>query len=187
MRVARNLNQQVTAISGAVATAAAATLLGFLAAGSAHAGAPDRTLWWNDPVIVEQVGLSEGQRSKMDAAYASYSERASSGRRTRDVKNDFLAALEKGDWKDARTQLDLWTSQESNPQHAMAEMKLEILQLLSADQRNTLMESYPRILRRPWRPVLSWDRTAGQGNAKSFKRAIREQPQQKSKQPKKKD
>jgi hypothetical protein len=154
-------------------------------AGPANAQKASRTLWWNDPVIVEQVGLEAGQRQKMDAAYADFAEKAAGASRTRKIQNAFDASLAAGDWSQARKQLDEWTRQDTNPQHAMAEMKLEILQILSPAQRKKLIDGYPRILRRQWRPALTWDRSGREGKEKPFQGALQKQQGKKNEQQKK--
>lgn len=141
------------------------------------AGPVAKTLWWNDPVIVQEIGLSQAQRSKMDAAYAEYEEKAEAARKNRGGQRDFVEALETGQWDRARTLLDTWADVQTNPQYAMGEMKLELLQLLSQKQLDELVKDYPRVVRRQWRPAVSWGARPTESGAKPFHGAIQEQRQ----------
>ena len=114
------------------------------------------TLWWNDPMIVDEISLTAQQRQKMDAAYEQFHKRTSEGPRTGDLRNEFFEAVEAGDWKRGRSILETWREQAVVPIQAMGDLKLEVMPLLSAEQREKLMASYPRIVKRQWRPVVRW-------------------------------
>ena len=159
--------------STSAALAAAGLVAALLPTSVATAQKAERTLWWNDDLIASQLGLNESQRADMDAAYGRYDKRSKEARKVRSIQKAFHDSLEKGDWEKARTQLDEWGESEVLPQHAMSELKLEVLQMLEPAQREKLVEMYPRIIQRQWRPALSWDRGAG---GKAFKGARKQQP-----------
>jgi Spy/CpxP family protein refolding chaperone len=127
-------------------------------AAPAPAPAPTRTLWWNDPVIVGEIGLRDEQRSKMDAAFDGYQQKLASGPKMQDNQRKFLEALEAGQWDLAQKIVGEWFASGSSPQQAMAELKLKVLPVLDADQRTKLLASYPRVIRRQWRPAVGWAR-----------------------------
>ena len=126
-------------------------------AGSASArDARTPTLWWNDPVIVEQITLTDAQRQKMDASWGAYEKKVAPVRDARANQREFVEALEKGDYERARKLLSQWVDADQTPRRAMAELKLDILPQLTADQRSKLLESYPRLIRRNWAPSIVW-------------------------------
>jgi len=130
---------------------------------AAEEGSRARTQWWNDPVIVREISLTSQQRTQMDAAFERYSEKLDASRRDRSLHNEFLETLEKGDWARGRELLDQMSSRAAGPHEAMNELKLEVLPLLSDAQREGLLERYPRVIKRQWRPAVGWSRKRGDG------------------------
>lgn len=118
--------------------------------------ADPQLLWWNDPVIVEELSLERGQRQKMDQAYEAYRKTVEPLRRTPTTRMPYLDALERGDWATAETELEKWLQADRTPKQAMGELKLAILPMLSGDQRARLLEKYPRLVRRSWSPNPRW-------------------------------
>ncbi len=110
----------------------------------------DRIQWWNDPALVEELGLSAEQREKMDAALALQKQALEKAKRRQDQHRKFNEALEAADWERARQALDTWVSDAGSTWAARGELKLTVLQLLTPEQHKILVERYPRMIRRPW-------------------------------------
>jgi Spy/CpxP family protein refolding chaperone len=125
---------------------------------SAQRPLPKRTSWWNDPMIVKKLTLTDGQRQKMNALFVEYDK---SGPRRPNVvtQKPYLEALEKGDWALAQKEIDRWLVSDEQPKRAMAELKVKILPLMSDEQRALLKQHYPRIIRRTWIPAARWGDT----------------------------
>ncbi len=132
-------------------------------------GSAARTQWWNDPVIVQEISLTGEQRSQMDAAFERYSSKLDAVRQNRGLQNEFLEALEKGDWARGRKLLDELSARSTNPHLEMSKLKLEILPILSDAQREKLLAGYPRVIKRQWRPAVGWSRKSGDAHQKGFR------------------
>jgi hypothetical protein len=144
------------AASGSLAAAATAQPMAEKAAGGVAPDAEEKPrLWWNDSSLVEKLALDAGQRAKMDAAYARY-QSASSTRGAQAARAAFEAALRQGNWPRAREQLDAWMGQLATPVRALALLKIDVLSLLSDEQRKRLHASLPQLLEGSWRPRVNW-------------------------------
>ena len=117
---------------------------------------PERLLWWNDPLIVDELSLSHEQRQQMDRAYSDFRQTVEPLRRKPTTQKPYLEALEGGDWQVAKSESGKWLDADQTPKRAMIELKLTILPMLSADQRARLLEKYPRLIRRNWSPNPRW-------------------------------
>ncbi len=139
-------------------TSAVTLLLGaMMMAGAADAQQSRRPLlWWNDPLIVDELSLNNDQRQKMDRAYRNFLGAVEPLRRQPTTQKPYLEALEGGDWKAAKSESRKWLEADQTPKRAMIELKLAILPILSEDQRARLLEKYPRLVRRNWRPSPRW-------------------------------
>ena len=137
-----------------------------------------RLLWWNDPLIVDELTLSRAQRRKMDRAYQDFRRTAEPLRRQPTTQKPYLEALETGNWRAAKSESKKWLDAEQTPKRAMIDLKLEILPMLSADQRARLLEKYPRLIRRNWRPNPRWGRPA-RGGERARKEPGSEPPSEK--------
>ncbi|MBW1687937.1 MAG: hypothetical protein JRS35_23115 [Deltaproteobacteria bacterium] len=56
----------------------------------------------------------------------------------------------------ARKELDSWSEGERALVQASGKLKIEVLSLLSEEQRKALASAYPRLVRRSWAPRPSW-------------------------------
>lgn len=117
------------------------------AAGSANLS----RIWWNQPQAVEGLGLTEEQRKGMDALLIEHLERrrelARESFELRRTLGDHLAA---GDWKAAEAVSTELGERTGALTRADAELATAVVRLLRPDQRRTLDEKHPMILRRPW-------------------------------------
>jgi len=108
-----------------------------------------RNVWWNEPTFVEALSLSEEQRTKADAFLKAYRETLEGPQGGAGVEV-FHQALAKGDWARARTELDALSAQAAVPVRSRGELKLNVLKLLSDEQRAKLTEKFPRLVSHPW-------------------------------------
>jgi Spy/CpxP family protein refolding chaperone len=111
----------------------------------------ESVVWWNSPGIVRQLTLGDEQRAKMDGhldAYRKTSHEASH----RTAFSDSLAA---GDWKEARTLLKQLEDQAVTSIRARGQLKINVLSVLSEDQRKTLVENYRRrLINQQWKSAM---------------------------------
>lgn len=133
-----------------------AVLLGLAAPAVGQRGLPERTTWWDDPTIVEQLEITDAQRAKMTEVFSELREQINPRRYNAVTQKPFLEALEKGEWDEAREQGERWVSSLQGPKRAMIELKLRVLPILSAEQRGKMISLYPRLIRRSWAPAARW-------------------------------
>ena len=57
----------------------------------------------------------------------------------------------------ARRELDSWAEGERALVQAAGKLKIEVLSLLSEEQRKALASAYPRLIRKAWVPRASWE------------------------------
>ena len=115
-------------------------------------------LWWNDPAVVEKLGLSGDPRAQMDQLLETYRSERKSAARSSNARGPFLEALEQGDMDRARRELDSWAEGERALIRAGGKLKIGVLSLLSEEQRKALESDYPRLIRQTWMPRPSWER-----------------------------
>lgn len=105
--------------------------------------------WWNEPSIVEALTLSEAQRKKMDGYLETFRKTLQGGEGAA-ARNAFTEALQAGEWKKARSELDEISAEASRPLRAHGQLKIDVLSTLSKEQLAKLVESYPRLISQPW-------------------------------------
>jgi Spy/CpxP family protein refolding chaperone len=117
---------------------------------------PEAGLWWNDLAVVEKLGLSGEQRAQMDQLFETYLSERKKAARSKNADRRFLEALEQPDMDRARRELDSWSEGERALVQASGKLKIEVLSLLSGEQRKALASAYPRLVRQTWVPRPSW-------------------------------
>jgi Spy/CpxP family protein refolding chaperone len=122
-----------------------------------HTKRAEARLWWNDPAVVEKLGLSGEQRGQMDQLFEAYRGERKNAARSSNARDRFLEALEQGDVERAQRELDASAEGERALVQALGELKIGVLSLLSEEQRKTLASAYPRLLPQPWMPRASWE------------------------------
>ena len=106
--------------------------------------------------MIEKLSLSSEQRKKMDEAYAAFEKRLQDRAKAGAARSSFQAALEAGRFDDARKDLKAISETAGVPAEAMGELKIATLEQLTDDQRATLKEEYPMLVRQQWSPRPSW-------------------------------
>jgi len=106
--------------------------------------------WWNQPELVVALKLSDAQRTKMDGLLT---QSAESQRAVQQPQGQHQKALEQalasGDWQSARTEASairnglvaIWAAQST--------LKIDVLALLTPEQRQIVAAQYPLLLRQP--------------------------------------
>lgn len=103
-------------------------------------------LWWNDAGIVKSLSLTDEQRKKMDAYLAAYRQKVPEARR----RAAYHEALSKGNWAEARKELDKLSHFADESVRTRGSLKIEALSLLSKEQHKKLVDHFPRLIYKPW-------------------------------------
>lgn len=114
-------------------------------------------IWWNQPRLIEALGLSEEQRERMDGRLReSLVERRRLQRELRSRRQRFMASITGSDWDAARTAGDQTAEALAALSRHESRVKIDILSQLDEAQLSTLTRQYPRLLARTWllrRPI----------------------------------
>jgi Spy/CpxP family protein refolding chaperone len=115
-------------------------------------GGPDDedALWWNDPEIVKALSLTEEQRKKMGEYLKAYRENVPQDRQP----EEFHETLVQGDWEAARSEGERLAKSAATLIRMRGTLKIDVLSLLSKEQREMLIDRYPRLIYRPWRRAM---------------------------------
>lgn len=134
-----------------------------------RAGTPDRVedrllarMWWNHKIKSADLNLSEAQRQGMDALFRDYLKaRDTAIKAQREHFQAFGDALAGGDADTIRRAGDELDSAMSEPASKQIDMMIQVVALLSPEQREALLEKNPKILSRLW--VRASQRLGGRG------------------------
>ncbi len=122
------------------------------AKGPVRGGPNDKTaLWWNDPAIVKVLSLTDEQRNKMGEYLKAYRKKVPENQRP----EAFHETLVQGNWKNARFEIAKVTKLAETSVRMRGTLKIDVLSLLSEEQREMLVDRYPRLIYRPWRSAMS--------------------------------
>lgn len=107
-------------------------------------------VWWDDPVIVKTLSLTDEQREKMAGHLKTYREKV-----PRDTRPEaFHETLVQGNWKDARRESAKVAKLAETSVRMRGGLKIDVLSLLSEEQHENLVERYPRLIYQPWRSAM---------------------------------
>ena len=107
-------------------------------------------LWWNRPKHYEPIGLDAELRARMDermSRFLDYQREQNSQRRT---FRAFRRALTDGDWPAARESIPALTEANSEPLRLQAEAMVDIMEMLSPEQHQRLIDDHAGLLAGPW-------------------------------------
>ncbi len=108
-------------------------------------------IWWNRSTFVTTLQLTEQQRHKMDAFLLRALESQRAAQAQFEAKRAaFEAAVTKGDWEAARKAAADARGGLANVWEIQSGLTIDVLSLLSAQQRQDFISKYPQLLRRPW-------------------------------------
>lgn len=105
-----------------------------------------KALWWNDPGVIKVLSLSDEQRATMDVSLRAYREKLPSDRRP----IAFHEALVQGDWQQARRENDKVAGMAEKSVRMRGNLKIDILSMLSEEQKGLLVDGYPQLIYKPW-------------------------------------
>ena len=107
-------------------------------------------MWWNQTPKVAAIGLTADQRAQLDALGRAYLEARRDRTGQRDALAAFSAALKQNDFEAARKHAQALADASAEPHLAQAEMMIDALKLLSAEQRGKIAANFPGLLEGPW-------------------------------------
>ena len=108
-------------------------------------------MWWNQPKKIEQLGLGDTQREAMDALLNAFlDDRAALVKHHRQTLGALGDALASGDADVARAQGSAIAEAASAPIRRQVDLRVDVVALLTPDQRQTLASTYPKLLSRLW-------------------------------------
>lgn len=112
---------------------------------------PARSIWWNQPRLVEGLGLSAEQRRHLDdLLLEQLASRREAAARYRALRQELATTLEKGSWDDARTQGKELSEVAAQLSRLETDLVIAAIQQLTPGQRKVLAADYQALLRRPW-------------------------------------
>jgi hypothetical protein len=124
--------------------------------------AQERRHWWNDPAVVEKLGLSDAQRATIEREFEVFQSAQGNRGGAREAQDAFYEALVKGDSDRARSKLDEMVRKMREPAEALGALKIRVFSELSQEQRDLLASEYPGVVRQAWTPRASWKSGMGQ-------------------------
>jgi Spy/CpxP family protein refolding chaperone len=145
-----------TALALALGLALALPACLFAQAAEAPAGAkqekktPHEKIWWNQADKVEVLALTPEQRTQMDALLTAFFEAAPSPIGRQALMATFTAALAEGDWAAAAAAAEAMADAAAKPIAVNAGLMIDVLKLLTSEQREAFYGRFPQIARRPW-------------------------------------
>jgi Spy/CpxP family protein refolding chaperone len=110
----------------------------------------ESALWWDDPAIVKALSLTDEQRKKMGEILKAYRKKVPQNQRP----EAFHETLVQGNWKAARSESEKVAKNAETSVQMRGTLKIDVLSLLSKEQRETLVDRYPRLIYRPWRRAM---------------------------------
>ena len=116
-------------------------------------GGPDdkSAIWWNDQGIVKALTLTDQQRTKMEKYLNSYRESVPPAQRP----DAFHEALLQGKWKNAHAESEKVAKAASASVRMRANLKIDVLSVLSKEQLQKLVDQQPRLIYKPWKRAMS--------------------------------
>ncbi|HYD50632.1 MAG TPA: Spy/CpxP family protein refolding chaperone [Terriglobales bacterium] len=106
-----------------------------------------RRLWWNRSSMIEALKLTVHQREKMDAKFAEhYAKERAAREQSRELRRAYDSDLEKGHWGGARQTAQRLIAVQSQALDSQYSGRIEVLALLTDEQREQLATSRGRRL-----------------------------------------
>jgi Spy/CpxP family protein refolding chaperone len=110
----------------------------------------ENALWWNDPKIAKSLSLTDEQREKMGEILKVYRQKVPQDQRP----EAFHEALVQGDWKAAHGESEKLAKSAETSVRMRGTLKIDVLSLLSDEQREILVDRYPRLVYQRWRRAM---------------------------------
>jgi Spy/CpxP family protein refolding chaperone len=110
-----------------------------------------RLAWWNHPDIVEAIGVRADQKGEMDRVMSRHVEgHMAAAEKRQKLGATFQDALKSGEWDAARKHASELRDAIAQGWYNQALLKIEILQVLTKEQREKLAAEHSDLLIRPW-------------------------------------
>ena len=108
-------------------------------------------IWWNQPRFVDGLALDSEQRGGMDRVLERHVEaRREKGRSYKQARAEVARAAQAGDWEAAEAASVRLGEAAAELARLEGGLVVDVLRLLTAEQRAKLRDEFPAILRRPW-------------------------------------
>ena len=107
-------------------------------------------LWWNRPKHYEPIGLDAEQRARMDERMSRFLDYQREQNSQRQTFRAFRRALTDGDWQVARESIPALANANSEPLQLQAEAMVDIMEMLSPEQHQRLIDDHAGLLAGPW-------------------------------------
>jgi Spy/CpxP family protein refolding chaperone len=107
-------------------------------------------IWWNKQRVIKQLQLTQEQRQHMNALLIAHLDWAGKQQSQKELKGSLHQALAIGDWGSAQRISGQMSTQAAQSTRRQIELKIDVLALLSNEQRQIVSEQLPRILKQPW-------------------------------------
>jgi Spy/CpxP family protein refolding chaperone len=106
--------------------------------------------WWEDPKVVKALSLTDEQRKKMGEHLDAYRKNVPANQKP----EAFHETLVQGDWKAAHSENEKMAKNAGTAIRMRGTLKIEVLSLLSKEQREILVDRYPQLIYKPWRRAM---------------------------------
>ena len=107
-------------------------------------------VWWNNPDKISELNLTDEQRAQMDVHLVDYHSSLGAERPLRRIRTEFIDALVSGSWEEAhKLSAELVEGIERSTLRKN-DLKIQVMGLMSGEQRGLFATEYPRLLKRPW-------------------------------------
>ncbi len=107
-------------------------------------------VWWNNPDKISELKITDEQRAQMDVHLVDYHGSLGEQRPLRRIRAEFNDALVSGSWEEAHK---LSAELVEGIEHSTLrknDLKIQVMGLMSGEQRELFATEYPRLLKRPW-------------------------------------
>ena len=92
----------------------------------------------------------------MDAAFEKFSSQRGDPKERRAAQQAFEEDLRKGNWEEAEKRLEAIGRAAADPITSNGRVRIEVLRVLSDEQREKLVAENPVLLRQHWSPRMNW-------------------------------
>lgn len=107
--------------------------------------------WWNQPSQTVEIELRKDQRAKMDSLLLEcIRKRIVARARQRALRQQYRDAIMGGKLEEARRAAEELSKSVTERSMALYDLKIDVLSVLDAKQRRTIMTLYPGLLRKAW-------------------------------------
>jgi hypothetical protein len=107
-------------------------------------------IWWNQQKVIKKLQLTEEQRLHMNALLMAHLDWAVKQKSQKELKGLLHQALAIGDWDSAQRMIMQMSAHAEQSTRRQLVLKIDVLALLSNEQRQIVSDQMPRILKQSW-------------------------------------